>query len=126
MSTDNWDALPGAVTAASFAGLKYRFAKMSAAGAFNVTPCTVLGEIAIGVAYDDVSTVGESITIANEGVVKVAAGGVIAVGATICTAADGRAAVAATGNYALGTALTAATAAGDIISVQLVGPYVRP
>jgi hypothetical protein len=126
MSTDNWDSVPGLVAGASFAGMKYRFAKLSNAGAFNVVPCSVLGEAAIGVAYDDVPNVGESITIANEGVVKVVASAIIAVAANISTAADGRAVTSATGNMVLGKALTAATTIGDIISVQLVGPFTAP
>jgi hypothetical protein len=125
MSTDNWEALPGAVAGSSFAAAKYRFAKMGAT-AFTVIPCSVLGELAIGVAYDDVSVAGQSITIAERGIVKVIASAAIAAGARIATAADGRAVTAATTNTVLGIAMTPALAVGDIISVQLVGPFIQP
>lgn len=119
MSVDNWDALPGAVAGASFAGLKYRFCKMGTA-AFTVIPATASTDQCVGVAYDDVAVVGESITVASEGVIKIEASAAIAAGAGIMCSPNGRAAtyVLGAGVIKQGIALSAATAAGDIISMQ--------
>lgn len=96
-----------------------RFVEQANTGA--VTVCNTAGEKALGVLYND-PTSGQAATVAYDGVVRVVAGGVVAIGDSIATDNQGRAVNATTGQTILGEALSAATAAGQIVSV-LLRPY---
>ena len=79
------------------------------------------GANALGIAIgetDDVSA-GEDMTVQIKDIGKWEAAAAVAAGAELATDADGKAVAAASGKFIVGVALTAATAAGDIVQVQI-------
>lgn len=99
---------------------QYRFVKLSTDG--KIDPCGA-GERSIGVLQNKATAVDRACTVAtmNSGNrSKVVAGGVVSVGDDVTPDSSARAVVAATGDYIGGTALTAAAAAGEYITVDLV------
>ena len=97
----------------------YTAVKQGATNTDTADLCDTAGERAIGVIgqnWDD----GEFISIQRSGVATIRAGAAVASGAQLVTDASGRA-ITATGAYGwqLGYALTAATAAGDEISMLI-------
>ncbi len=80
------------------------------------------GANAIGIALfsnNETAKAGEDVQIQIKDIGKMIAAGKIAVGDEIATDADGKAVKAATGKFIIGTALTAASAAGSIIEIQI-------
>lgn len=81
-----------------------------------------------GVAAQEAEAAGDVIAMAlPQGIMKVEAGDAVSVGDVIASDNAGRAitSVDSGGNFACGVALTAATAAGDIIEVLMTGVYER-
>lgn len=80
------------------------------------------GANAIGVALfsnEEKVKAGEDVQIQIRGIGKMIASGAIAIGDEVATDAAGKAAKATSGQFIIGTALTAATAAGSVIDVQI-------
>lgn len=104
----------GALVAYSFAKLDSDDAKCTKCGA---------GEKPVGLtptAVDD----GKPVGLITDGIGLVAAAGTIAAGDEVASDADGLAVVAAEGDYVAGIAVTAAAAAGGVVSVRLLPPAV--
>jgi hypothetical protein len=78
------------------------------------------GALANGVLQNKPDAAGKAATIATRGVSKVVAAAAITRGDTVSSDASGKANTVASGDYPLGKALEAATADGDVISVQLM------
>lgn len=100
---------------------QYRFVKRGAA-ADGVVPATA-ASTNVGVALDNQDTVGQPVLVADDPSDKplVEAGGAIAVGAKVTSDANGKAVTAAAGNPVSAIALAAASGAGDLIPVALLG-----
>lgn len=81
------------------------------------------GEVLLGATLNKTTEAGQALTVANNGIIKVTAGGAIAVGAGVRNNAAGRA-VTATAGAGCGIAITAATAAGQVIEVHWLGQVV--
>jgi hypothetical protein len=77
-----------------------------------------------GIAAESVAADGDvfPMVIPNGAIVKVVAGDAVSVGATVASDNQGRAitAVSGAGNWVAGIALTAASAAGEIIEIQFL------
>ena len=84
----------------------------------------VLG-ISIGETDEDV-TAGEDITVQIKDIGKWTAGEAIAAGDELATNAAGKAVKAAAGDFIVGTALTAASAAGSLVQVQISKSGYKP
>ena len=86
------------------------------------------GDPVIGIAIGENDTVAadEMVDIQIKDIGKWIASGAIAVGAEVATDANGKAAAATSGDFILGVALTAASAAGDIIQVQITKSGYKP
>ena len=82
------------------------------------------GGDADGVLYNDPAAAGRAATVAISGIVKVVAGAAVAVGDKVQSDASGRAITAASGDHVLGKAVSAAGAAGDVISVLLINHHI--
>lgn len=104
---------------ADLSAKQYNFVKMSGTGVILVAAAT---DIPIGVLLNDPES-GETAAVAVSGVVKLVASAAITAGATIGTTATGTAVTLAAGTdttkYIVGRAITAAGAAGDIITVAV-------
>lgn len=98
---------------------KQYFFVTQAAGDGQVDP-TGDGALANGVLQNKPDAAGKAATVAVRGVSKVSAAGVITRGDIVSSDANGEANTIASGDYPLGRALESATAAHDIISVQLM------
>jgi len=111
------------VTAGAAVSL-YRFLQLQTDGKFDHVG--VAQARADGVAAEaTVDGDGDQIAMAlMQGIMKVEAGAAVSVGDVIASDASGRGitAVASAGNFKLGVALTAASAAGEIIEVLLHSP----
>jgi hypothetical protein len=95
---------------------QHRFVTRNASGQ-AVAPAGATSN-AIGV-RDSKANVGEAVTVRSSGIVLVEASAAIAVGANVSSTSDGRAVTSVATNVILGQAVTAAGAAGALISVQL-------
>jgi hypothetical protein len=82
------------------------------------------GADAIGVLQNDPAAAGRAASVAVLGVSKVVAGAAVTAGARVQSDASGRAIAAATGDVVLGRALTAASAAGEVIEVLLLSTHI--
>ena len=91
---------------------RFRFVSVNASS--NGIPATASTKI-VGVSMNKAET-GKVLEVAD-GIVMVEAGAAITAGAAVYSGADGKA--AATGEEVAGIALTAASAAGDIITVKM-------
>lgn len=69
---------------------------------------------------DEEIAVGDDVTVQIKDIGKWVAGGEIAIGDELTTDADGKAVKATTGNFITAIALTKATAAGDVVQVQII------
>lgn len=118
MATENALRTVTRVAGADLSGNQYQFVKLDANG--DVILCDTQGEQAYGVLQNDPG-LGEAATVAIGGVTKVEAGEAVAAGNLVGVAADGQALDASltTNNVFLGFALSAASAAGEIVSVDL-------
>jgi len=100
----------------SAAANKYKFIYVSADN--TATVCAATGAQAIGVLYNNPTAAGEEAIIALGPVVKIQADAAVAVDALVGTSADGQAVTkSAADDLVFGIALTAASAAGEIIEV---------
>lgn len=120
------------VAAADLSAKQYTFVKVDGDG--KAAAASAAGEPVFGVLQNDPGT-GEEATVAVGGISKVKADGVINEGDLIATSADGQAAVATkatvntadagvaadavSGSYVIGIAVSAAAAAGEVVSVLL-------
>lgn len=75
---------------------------------------------------DDVIKAGEDVDIQVKDIGKWIAAAAIAEGAELATDATGKAVVASAGDFIVAIALSEATAAGDVIDVQLVKAGYKP
>lgn len=92
-----------------------RLVSVNAAG--NGVPATATTAV-VGASMNEVKV--DQVLEVADGIVMVEAGGVIAAGAAVYADADGRVtATANTDGGKVGVALTAATAAGDVITVKM-------
>lgn len=107
--------------AADLSAKQYHFVESDTSDQVNA--CDAAGEQADGVLQNDPDASGKAATVAVGGRSKVEAGEAISVGDDISTAADGQARTAVTGDVILGTARSAASNAGEIISVELTIPF---
>jgi hypothetical protein len=98
----------------------HQFKAMKVTAADTVGVATSLGERVEGVLQNKPSANGQAATVAvAPSMTKMVASAAIVAGAFVTTAADGRAVTAGAGHNVLGTALTAATAANQLVTVQL-------
>ena len=81
------------------------------------------GADVVGIAIisnEDAAAVGDRVDVQVKDIGKIYAGGAVTLGALVSVDAAGKAVAAATGDMVLGRALSAATAAGDLIDVQIL------
>ena len=81
------------------------------------------GADVVGIAIltnEDSVAAGDRVDVQIKDIGKIYAGGAITLGALVSVNAAGKAVAAQTGNTILGRALSAATAAGDLIDVQIL------
>jgi hypothetical protein len=104
---------------ADLSALQYTFVKLSGTGVIAAAAAT---DIPVGVLVNN-PTSGETAAVAISGVVKLKASAAIAVGRLVGTTSTGTAVALTAGTdttkYILGQAITAAGAAGDIITVAV-------
>lgn len=106
-------------------GARYHFVKLGS-GSYDVALVDDEDDLPIGILTDFYrADEGMPVTVAIGGTCKVIAGGAIARGSFVGSNADGQAvAKTAGGDVIRGIALEAASAAGDIIEIMLIGPFV--
>lgn len=98
--------------------------KIDASG--NAVVASTAGEKVVGIAVltnSENPVKGEDITIQIKEIGKVVAGAEVARGDELAAAADGTLVTATSGQFVVATALTAATAAGQIIDAQITKYY---
>lgn len=118
MGAKAWEGpLLPAVADVSLTGKEYRFLVGTATGANVAAGAT--GEPVIGVCEDPQPVAGRGTTIRAYGIAVVEAGAAVAAGVGIASDAQGRAILAVTGKTKCAFSRTAATAAGQLIEVQL-------
>lgn len=104
---------------ADLSAKQYTFVKISGTGVIGAAAAT---DIPVGVLLNDPAD-GETAAVAVSGVVKVKASAAIVAGVLVGTTATGTAVTLVAGTdttkYILGRAITAAGAAGDIITVAI-------
>jgi hypothetical protein len=104
---------------ADLSAKQYTFVKISGTGVIAAAAAT---DIPVGVLLNDPAS-GETAAVAVSGVVKVKASAAIVAGVLVGTTATGTAVTLVAGTdttkYILGRAITAAGAAGDIITVAI-------
>lgn len=104
---------------------RYHFVKLGS-GSYDVALVDGAGDVPIGILTDFYrADEGMPVTVAIGGTCKVIAGGAIARGSFVGSNTNGQAVVKTTGGDVVrGIALEAASAAGDIIEILLIGPFV--
>lgn len=86
-----------------------------------IVPCATAGEPALGVIImqqGDVA-VGDSVTVQIKDVATCVSGGAVSKGALVAVNASAQAVAAAAGDFAIGMALSGASAAGQMVQVQI-------
>lgn len=86
-----------------------------------IVPCATAGEPALGVIImqqGDVA-VGDSVTVQIKDVATCVSGGAVSKGALVAVNASAQAVAAGAGDFAIGMALSGASAAGQIVQVQI-------
>jgi hypothetical protein len=107
------------VAAADLSAQQFRFMRQTAAFAVNV--CAASTDVPVGVLQNK-PLAGEAVDLGLIGTTKVVAGAAIAAGAEVMSDAQGRAITATgAGNSVFGRAVSAATAAGQIIELLIPG-----
>ena len=105
-----------AVATADLSSYQYRFVTLGASGiALN----TVAGGACAGVLQDKPVS-GQAGAYAKSGRTKVVAGAAVTAGVRVSSDTTGRAIAATTGHFSQGQAITAASGAGAIITVELL------
>lgn len=121
----NLNCIPGLKANADLSSYQFRFVKFTSG---KVTYCSTTGEQAIGVLQDKPAAADRAAAVAgyNGTTTKVEAGAAISAGADVMTDTEGRAIThtSAAGLQKLGVAVTAATAAGEMIDCILITPGV--
>lgn len=102
--------------AADLSSFRYRFVVMSADYTVNIAGA---GARALGVLQDNPAAAGRGALVCTDGTTKLVAGAAVAAGALLTSDATGRGVTAGGGTQYSAKALQAATAAGDLIEVQL-------
>jgi hypothetical protein len=118
--TENFELIPGLKAAADLSALRWRIMKLSAEKIVN--KCTAATDHCIGVLTDKPAAAGRACAVADKGVVPVEAGAAVSIGDLITSDSVGRGITSSpsTANHGvIGKALTAATAAGQLIQVEL-------
>lgn len=116
---------PALVAGADLSSNQFYFVKLSAAK--TVVACSAVTDVPIGVLQNAPAS-GEAAEVCAVGMTKVSADAAISAGAVIGTSADGQAETKALGTdtteHFAGQAITAASAAGDIITavVNCINP----
>lgn len=103
--------------AADLSAKQYYFVYVDTAGRAALQ--TSAGANCDGVLQNKPAAIDRAATISNGGISKVSASAAIAIGDKIAVHTTGQAKTAVSGNRVVGVALSAATAANDIISVLL-------
>lgn len=87
----------------------------------KIAICSVEGENVLGIlpAEEGNKAIGDSIAVQIKDIGLMVASGAIAAGAEVMTDANGKAKTATAGKFIIGYALKAATAAGEVIPVQI-------
>lgn len=106
----------GVNAAADLSTKQYYAVKITAANAVNVA--TVQGERVSGI-IDNKPASGEAARVITSGPAKASADAAISAGAWLTTQSDGQVMTAAAGDFVIGQAKEAATAAGQIISIEV-------
>ena len=86
-----------------------------------IVPCATAGEPALGVIImqqGDVA-VGDSVTVQIKDVATCVSGGAVSKGALVAVNASAQAVAAEAGDFAIGMALSGASAAGQMVQVQI-------
>ena len=86
-----------------------------------IVPCATAGEPALGVIImqqGDVA-VGDSVTVQIKDVATCVSGGAVSKGALVAVTASAQAVAAGAGDFAIGMALSGASAAGQMVQVQI-------
>ena len=86
-----------------------------------IVPCATAGEPALGVIImqqGDVA-VGDSVTVQIKDVATCVSGGAVSKGALVAVNASAQAVAAGAGDFAIGMALSGASAAGQMVQVQI-------
>lgn len=86
-----------------------------------IVPCATAGEPALGVIImqqGDVA-VGDSVTVQIKDVATCVSGGAVSKGALVAVNANAQAVAAGAGDFAIGMALSGASAAGQMVQVQI-------
>ena len=105
--------------AAEIAGVAGKAVKFSAG---KLAVANAAGEVVIGIALltnADVVAAGEDVDVQVKEIGKAVVGAEVAAGAELAAKADGTLVTATAGQFVVATALEAATAAGQIINVQI-------
>lgn len=119
-TTINDSATIAGECAAAMSGKQFLAAKFDSNG--KIAVCSTEGEVALGLipAEEGTKAAGDTIAVQIKDIGLMEASGAIAVGAAVMTDANGKAKTAAAGKFILGYALKAATAAGQVIPVQII------
>jgi hypothetical protein len=108
---------------ADLSAQQFRFVKSSGAG--TVTVCAAATDLPIGVLQNK-PVAGQAANVMITGVSKVVAGAAVAAGVEVGPDATGRAIAAVTGTRSKGISREAATAAGQIIAVDITHERLVP
>ncbi len=94
----------------------------------KIAVCSTEGETVLGLipAEEGNKAAGDDITIQIKDIGLMVVSAAIAAGAEVMTDANGKAKTATTGKFIIGYALKAATAAGDIIPIQISKSGYKP
>lgn len=105
--------------AADLEGKAFHAVKFDSNG--EIALCSTEGEAVLGLLPAEAGTkaAGDDIAVQIKDIGLMVASGAIAAGAEVMTDANGKAKTATAGNFIIGYALKAATAAGDVIPVQI-------
>ena len=119
-TTINDSATIAGECAAALSGKEYLAAKFDANG--KIVVCSTAGEVALGLlgAEEGTKAAGDTIAVQIKEIGLWKAGAAVAAGAAVMTDANGKAVTATAGKFILGYALKAATAAGQVIPVQII------
>lgn len=120
----NTSATIVAPAGAAIEGVIGKAIKFDASG--NAVLASAAGEAVMGIAVltnSENAVKGEDITIQIKEIGKAVVGGEVKKGAELAAAADGTLKTATSGQFVVATALDAATAAGQIINVQITKYY---
>lgn len=110
------DIIPGLAAATDLDGEQFKFVSITGDGLVSLN--STLAAPVDGILQDK-PLQGQAASVAAAGVSKCVAGDVILAGALVTSDALGKAVTATTGQFFRGRAITAAGAAGELISVHL-------